>query len=123
MANRPHSKTPQIIEAFIDGKSVVEISDQLGVARQTVYNIVSRGRRQGVIPPKPEEPVDPKVLVRRIGLKVGKPGALFTELSPRQLDWLIGECVRLRMDTIMEYIIETIRDAHALDTSKRGKDQ
>lgn len=123
MANRPHSKTPQIIEAFLDGKSVVEISDQLGVARQTVYNIVSRSRRQGLIPPKPQEEVDPKILLRRIGLKLGKSGSLVSELSPRQLDWLIGECIRLRMDTIMEYVIETIRDAHALDTSKPGRDQ
>lgn len=117
MANRPHSRTQDVWDAFLAGTPALDIARDLGLANQTVYNLITKGRRKGIIPALIKKD-GPRIRLRNAQLKTGNIGDVVWSLSLEQLDWLINECTSLRINTISEYILETLRDAHEEAKSK-----
>lgn len=119
MANRPHSKTQDVWDAYLAGKTTPEIAAELGLAKQSVYNLILRGRRLGKLPPVKRN-YHPHNRLQRAQLRLGKGGDILRHLSEQQLDWLIDECVKLKMATLIEYVIELVRDTHAEASAQKG---
>lgn len=118
MANRPHNKTQDVWDAFLAGTPPIQIAEGLGLARQTVYNLITKGRKHGVIPGSIKKNTR-ELRLKRSHIKVGAMRSVTCALSDEQLDWVIDQCIGMRMDSIAEYALELIRDAHAEAISKQ----
>lgn len=111
MPAKPHPQRDQILEMYLSGQNPQQIAEELGLDRKIVGGVVYRARRDGKIP-KLRGKKTLNRLLAKTGLRYGGAAFLRDELSPEQQEWLVEECVKLKVDTIMEYLLELVRDEY-----------
>lgn len=104
-------RTKRIWKLHMDGKRNEEIEVILGAPRSVVACAVRRGRDAGVLPkPKLRGSVDKRAqtMIRR-----GSIGHIIDSLSEEQGAWLVDSARKFECETLAEFILEVVRDAHA----------
>lgn len=119
MAHPPHNKTHDVWNAFRAGVAPLQIAKDLGLAKQTVYNLLGKGRRHGVLPQIKRKYSD-RDLLRRAHVRTGKVNEIIDGLTREQVVWMIRQCSKMRIENVAEFALELIRDAYEEDISKNG---
>jgi predicted transcriptional regulator len=114
-----HSKTQDVWDAFLAGRLPVEIAEDLGLAKQTVYNLITKGRRHGVLAPTVKRN-DPDLRLKRARLRSGMVCDIIRALSEDQLSWIIQQCLTMEIESVAEYALELIRDAYEEARTTKG---
>jgi hypothetical protein len=95
----------------------LQIAKDLGLANQTVYNLLGKGRRHGALPPIKRKYSDREML-RRARLKTGKINEVIDGLTREQLVWMVDQCAKMRIENVSEFALELVRDAYEEDTNR-----
>lgn len=119
MPSNAHPQRPQILDLAREGMRPKDIADRLGLPRNKVESVVYHARRIGCIPARGQEDRDLKYLIRKTGIGYGHTKDLHDALTLEQQGWLVDECAALGVSSIMEYMLELVRDAHAEATMKK----
>lgn len=120
----PSAQTLEIIRLKDQGARNIEIAQTLGLPYTTVANAVHKGRARGDIPPLPSErSMTARAHSMRNGMRFGSMVSMFEQLTEEQKVWLIDECIRLRIETYEEFVVELIRDAYEDSRIKKGDKQ
>jgi len=110
-------QTKTILTMYLAGKSNAEIEREMNLSRATVSSAVSRGRDYGLIPPKRKRTNVDKVLGGHI--RRGSISRIIAGLDQDQANWLIDQALKLKCETISEFISEIILDAYFEDQAKK----
>ena len=108
---RTKEKTLKIWEAYRQGNTSKAIAEMMGLTRCAVRTALTRGRKNGSIPPlKPASNL--KHLLRAANLRNGHISEVFESLTMDQTRWLINEASKVEAETVSEYLIELVRDEY-----------
>lgn len=121
MPAKPHPQRQRILDLAREGAKPVEIASKLDVPKSSVASIVDHARRRGQIPPRSQQDRGLKYLTRKTGIGYGRMKDLHDALTPEQQRWLMNECVELGVSSVLEYMLELVRDAHAEATIKEER--
>lgn len=101
----------QVKALTLKGYKPAQISEELGgaITRQQVSRITRTMRENGTLPPfQGKRPIRPE------GLTLGSIAQdVILPLTPEQRNWLYSECDNCGVNTVAEYLLELVRDAHA----------
>tara|TARA_R100001198_G_C5221057_1_gene203196 strand:- start:879 stop:1229 length:351 start_codon:yes stop_codon:yes gene_type:complete len=114
-ANFVKPQTRKIWDLSLEGKSAPQIAKELNLKFALVNSAVRRGREKGVIPWKRN--VNPHAYIRGVNLRLGTISAVISQLTMDQVVWLASEANKVGVETLSEFIMELVRDAHAVDNS------
>ena len=81
-------------------------------SRLAQERLIATGRQRGHIPPRPPKQDTPKSKCKRLGLNLGSIQRVLDTLHEDQQDWVLDQCIALQMESVEEWIIETIRDLY-----------
>jgi hypothetical protein len=104
--------TLKIWELSKKGFSSTEISHQTGWKFGKVNSALRRGREGNILPPHPIKPISSGSHHQNY-MRLGSVSAILDELSNEQVEWLATEARKIGCETVAEYILELVRDAHA----------
>lgn len=121
MPAKPHPQRQRILDLAREGVRPTEIASKLDIPRSSVASIVDHARRRGQIPPRSQQNRGLKYLVTKTGIGYGRMKDLHDALTLEQQRWLMNECVELGVSSILEYMLELVRDAHAESTMKEER--
>jgi len=108
---RTKEKTLKILETYRQGHTSKEIAEMMGLSRSSVRTALTRGRKNGSIPPfKPASNL--KHLLKAANLRNGHISEVFENLTIEQTRWLINEASKVEAETVSEYLIELVRDEY-----------
>ncbi len=116
---RDYDRSPdtlKIWEMSLAGASSREIEAELDFKFGKVNSALRRGRDAGVIP-RPQAKSISSGSHHRNYMKLGSVSAILDELSNEQVEWLATEARKIKCETLGEYIVEIIRDAHAVEVT------
>ena len=83
----------------------------MGLSRSSVRTALTRGRKNGSIPPfKPASNL--KHLLKAANLRNGHISEVFENLTIEQTRWLIEQAGEIECQTVSEYLIELVRDEY-----------
>jgi len=108
-------QTRKIWEMSLDGKSAPQIARELNLKFALVNSAVRRGREKGVIPRRRN--LNPHAYIRGVNLRLGTISSVISELTMDQVEWLASESNKVGVETLSEFLMELVRDAHAVDNS------
>jgi DNA-binding transcriptional regulator LsrR (DeoR family) len=108
-------QTIKIWQMKIEGMSVPQIAEQLGLKYNLVNSAVRRGRDNGAI--GREHNSKPLNYARSMYMRLGSISSIIDELTLEQREWLGTEAQKIGVETLSEYLLELVRDAHAVDNS------
>lgn len=117
---RDYDRSPdtlKIWEISLAGSSTREIAHQTGWKFGKVNSALRRGRDAGVIPRPQTKPISSGSHHKNY-MRLGNVSAILDALSNDQVEWLAAEARKLRCESLAEYIVEIIRDAHAVEVMK-----
>ena len=106
--SEPTSRAHDIYHLFNHGLSIPEIMVRLRLPRSTVASAIQRGRKSGAVPPVKRR----GDALRAQGLRHGSIGWAYENLSDRQKVWLVDHLTRNEYGSVVEYVLELIRDAY-----------
>ena len=112
---RNYSRKPdtlKIWDLFKEGLSPREISHKTGFKFAKVNSALRRGREANILPPVVKSQLS-RQFGRQTYMRLGSISAICDALSEDQVNWLADEARRLECETVSEYILELVRDAHA----------
>jgi len=113
--------TLKIWELYLAGHSVREIESELGFKFGKVNSALRRGRESGVIPPRRNErPLRMQVDGTQSYTRLGSISFILNSLNLDQMHWLAAEIRTCGCETVAEFILELVRDAHADEELKNG---
>ncbi len=111
---RPDTIKPQtrkIWDMSLQGMTAPEISRKLGLKFALVNSAVRRGREKGVIKRRfNKNPLKRKGIAY---MRLGSISEITNGLSIEQLNDLIDSASKCGCQTVSEYVLELVRDAHA----------
>ena len=103
--------TQRVWELFLQGKSVPQIADELGIPKSSASSAVARGRQKGHLPP-PRFRYRMSYMLKQHGMYTGNMSDIFNNLTVDQRHWVIDQAERIGCETVAEYILELLRDGH-----------
>ena len=104
------NRTFQIWEMGRQGMKPKEIMKALDVSYCTVNSALYRGRQQGKLSPKGRGNI--RYQLAQQNVKYGSISDVLATLTKEQVDWLTDQTLALGCETLAEYIVEVLRDAH-----------
>lgn len=113
------SDTLKIWQLSREGLSAREISAMLGFKFNKVNSTLRRGREANILPPAPKKPIS-YVRHHKNYLRLGSISTVLDALTNEQVDWLAAQTRQLGCETVAEFILELVRDAHADEELKNG---
>lgn len=116
---RDYDRSPdtlKIWEMSLAGASSREIETELGFKFAKINSALRRGRESQVLPPPPKKAIS-HVRHHKNYMRLGSISAVLEALTNEQVDWLATQTRQLECETIAEFIVEVVRDAHAIDNS------
>jgi len=121
---RAYDRSPdtlKIWELHFAGHSVREIEAELGFKFGKINSALRRGRESGVIPPRRNErPLRMQVDGTQSYMRLGSISFIVNSLNLDQMHWLAAEIRTCGCETVSEFILELVRDAHANEEAKNG---
>jgi transposase len=108
---RTKEKTLKIWEAYRQGHNSKEVAEMMGLSRCAVRTALTRGRKNGSIPPL-KRASNLKHLLRAGNLRNGHISEVFENLTIEQTRWLINEASKVEAETVSEYLVELVRDEY-----------
>ena len=111
-------RTRKIWELYATGVRPKEIARRMGLPPHVVHTATHIGRQRGVLIKQRGSVFSPGYQMRKTNLHYGRMEAIFQSLTVGQSLWLIDQVHRLGMDTILEYVVELVRDAYEEDKEK-----
>lgn len=121
---RAYDRSPdtlKIWELYLAGHSVREIESDLGFKFGKVNSALRRGRESGVIPPRRNErPLRMQVSGTQTYMRLGSISSIVNSLNLDQMHWIAEEIRKCGCETVSEFILELVRDAHANEELKNG---
>jgi hypothetical protein len=112
---RDYDRSPdtlKIWEMSLAGASSREIETELNFKFGKINSAVRRGRDAGVIPRPSVRPISSGSHHKNY-MRLGNVSAILDALSEEQVEWLATEARKIKCESLSEYIVEIIRDAHA----------
>lgn len=112
---RNYERSPDTLKIWDmckNGLSAREIAHQTGWKFGKVNSAVRRGRDAGVIPRPQAKPISSGSHHRNY-MRLGSISAICNSLATEQVEWLATEARRIECETVAEFILELVRDAHA----------
>jgi len=106
---RTTEKTLKIWEAYRQGCASKEIAERMGLSRCAVRTALTRGRKNGSLPPL-ERTSNVQHLLRTVNLRNGNISDVFSSLTLEQTWWLIDQASKVEAETVSEYLVELVRD-------------
>ena len=119
---RSYSRKPDTLKIWQlskDGLSAREISAKLGFKFNKVNSALRRGREAKILPPIVKSQLS-KQFGRKTYMRLGSISSICAALSEDQVNWLGNEARRLQCETVSEFILELVRDAHANEELNNG---
>lgn len=113
------SDTLKIWEMSLAGASSREIEAELDFKFGKINSALRRGRDAGVIPRPQAKPISSGSHHKNY-MRLGSVSAILDALSDEQVEWLATEARKIECETVAEYILELVRDAHADEELKNG---
>ena len=104
--------TLKIWDLFKRGLSSTQISKELGFEFGKVNSALRRGREGNILPPHPIKPISSGSHHKNY-MRLGSVSAILNDLSEEQVIWLAKQTRKLGCETVSEFIVEIVRDAHA----------
>ena len=121
---RDYDRSPdtlKIWEMSRAGKSSKEIQSELGFKFGKVNSALRRGRECGAISPRRKErPLRIQVAGTQTYMRLGSISSIVNSLNLDQINWLAEEIRTCGCETVSEFILELVRDAHANEELKNG---
>ena len=114
-----HPRKDEIIELAKERLTPKQIGIKTGIHYRVVEGIVYRARRNKELPPLVGRR-SIKHAAEMSGLTFGQAKSVLADLDVDQRWWLYNECTKLGVNTVMEYLLELVRDAYE---EARTKDQ
>ena len=108
---RTTEKTLQIWEAYRQGHESKEIAEMMGLSRCAVRTALTRGRKNGSLPPL-KRTGNLKHLLRKHNLRNGHIREVFENLTMEQTVWLVSQASEIECQTVSEFLIELVRDEY-----------
>ncbi len=111
---RTYERSPDTIkiwELSKKGLSAHQISHQTGWKFGKINSALRRGRDAGVIQRPSVKPISGNNHHKNY-MRLGNVSAILDALTDKQVDWLATEARKIKCETLGEYIVEIIRDAH-----------
>lgn len=105
------AKTLQIWKTYLQGHESKEIAEMMGLSRRAVRTALSRGRKNGSLPPLKRTSNLPYLLMKH-NLRNGHIRELFENLTMEQTVWLVSQASEIGCQTVSEYLIELVRDEY-----------
>jgi len=102
-----------------DGLSAREISAKLGFKFNKVNSALRRGREANALPPILKKSISHSRHHKNY-LRLGSISTVLDDLTNEQVDWLAAQTRQLGCETVAEFILELVRDAHADEELKNG---
>jgi len=114
--------TRRVAELHMAGHSHAAIQLATGLGYTKVVRAVVAARKAGMIPPRklkapPRQRVKDILASRKV--RLGYMSDVLLGLTPDQLDWLATEVAGGGYESVAEYTLELVRDAHAESTPQR----
>jgi hypothetical protein len=109
--------TFKIWELSKKGLSSTQISRELGFKFGKVNSALRRGREGNILPPHPIKPISSGSHHKNY-MRLGNVSAILDALNKDQVDWLATEARKIGCETVAEFILELVRDAHANEELK-----
>ena len=111
--------TLKIWQLSKDGLSAREISAKLGFKFNKVNSALRRGRESNELPPIFKKAIS-HARHHKNYLRLGSISAVLDDLTNEQVDWLATQTRQLGCETVAEFILELVRDAHTNEELKNG---
>jgi hypothetical protein len=108
---RTKEKTLKIWEAYRQGHESKEIAEMMGLSRCAVRTALTRGRKNGSLPPLKRTSSVPHLL-RMANLRNGNVRDVFDNITTEQTWWLVEQVSEIGCQTVSEYLIELVRDEY-----------
>jgi len=112
---RSYSRKPDTLKIWDlskAGLSPKQISHKTGFKFAKVNSALRRGREAKILPPIVKSQLSNQ-FGRQTYMRLGSVSSICNALSEDQLNWLGNEARRLECETVSEFILELVRDAHA----------
>ena len=119
---RSYSRKPDTLKIWQlsrEGLSVREISAKLGFKFNKVNSALRRGREANELPPIFKKAIS-HARHHKNYIRLGSVSTVLDALTNEQVDWLATQTRQLECDSIAEFILELVRDAHANEELKNG---
>jgi len=119
---RSYERSPDTLKIWQlskEGLSAREISAKLGFKFNKVNSALRRGREANALPPILKKSISHSRQHKNY-LKLSSISAVLDALTEEQVDWLATQTRQLECDSIAEFILELVRDAHAHEELKNG---
>ena len=108
---RTTEKTLKIWEAYRQGHESKAIAEMMGLSRSAVRTALTRGRRNGSLPPL-KRTGNLKHMLRASNLRNGNIREVFDNITMEQTVWLVSQASEIGCQTVSEYLIELVRDEY-----------
>ena len=113
---RTTEKTLKIWATYRQGHESKEIAEMMGLSRSAVRTALSRGRKNGSLPPL-RRTGNLKHLLRAANLRNGNIREVFDNITLEQKRWLVEQASEIGCQTVSEYLIELVRDEYERESA------
>ena len=116
---RDYDRSPDTLEIWDkskNGLSAKQIVTESGWKFGKVNSALRRGRDAKILEPRKVKPISSGSHHRNY-MKLGSISAICKGLTDEQVDWLATQTRELGCESLAEFILELVRDAHAIDNS------